>query len=98
MNVMMYTNIKYIYITQSYSKTRKKMCVKTTLSVNLTDTVGKGLNLKKKQFVYVSDSLLKKFKPPVLWNFPDLTFLLRQLPVFSSFHFCSNHVLLLSIR
>ena len=39
----MYTNIKYIYIAQSYSKTRKKMCVKTTLSVNLTDTVGKGL-------------------------------------------------------
>ena len=40
---MMYINIKYIHITQSYSKTRKKMCVKTTLSVNLTDTVGKGL-------------------------------------------------------
>ena len=40
---MMYTNIKYIHITQSYSKTRKKMRVKTTLSVNLTDTVGKGL-------------------------------------------------------
>ena len=44
-NVMMYINIKYIHITQSYSKTRKKMCVKTTLSVNLTDTVGKGLTL-----------------------------------------------------
>ena len=43
-NVMMYTNIKYTQITQSYSKTRKKMCVKTTLSVNLTDTVGKGLS------------------------------------------------------
>ena len=42
---MMYTNIKYIQITQSYSKTRKKMCIKTTLSVNLTDTVGKGLKM-----------------------------------------------------
>ena len=40
---MMYRNIKYIHITQSYSKTRKKMCVKPALSVNLTDTVGKGL-------------------------------------------------------
>ena len=43
---MMYTNIKYIHITQSYSKTRKKMCVKPALSVNLTDTVGKGLTWK----------------------------------------------------
>ena len=42
---MMYTNIKYIHITQSYSKTRKKMCVKPALSVNLTDTVGKGLKV-----------------------------------------------------
>ena len=41
---MMYTNIRYIHITQSYSKTRRNMCVKTTLSVNLTDTVGKGLS------------------------------------------------------
>ena len=45
---MMYTNIKYINITQSYSKTRKKMCVKPALSVNLTDTVGKGLIRKEK--------------------------------------------------
>ena len=43
---MMYTNIKYIHITQSYSKTRKKMCVKPALSVNLTDTVGKGLRVE----------------------------------------------------
>ena len=40
---MMYTDIKYLHITQSYLKTCKEMCTKTSLSVNLTDTVGKGL-------------------------------------------------------
>ena len=50
---MMYTNIKYIHITQSYSKTHKKMCVKTTLSVNLTDTVGKGLRMGDEKNVFI---------------------------------------------
>ena len=50
---MMYINIKYIHITQSYSKTRKKMCVKTTLSVNLNDTVGKGLIKKSNSSICI---------------------------------------------
>ena len=39
----MYTDIKYIHITQSYLKTRKNMCTKTAPTVNLTVVVVKGL-------------------------------------------------------
>ena len=39
----MYSNIKYLHVTQSYLKTRREICTKTALTVNLTVVVVKGL-------------------------------------------------------